>query len=481
MVDQVKQETARQYTGDLTGEWPATIRGSSYQIQTRETYSGAPIQQATYYVGDHMTELGVSVEYHDWGPDTAPNVIGQLTGASRPGDIYMITAHLDNLSDDETAPGADDNASGAVAVLVAADVLSQFDWDCTLRFALWTGEEQGLLGSDKYAKRSLDNGEKIVGVLNLDMIAWNTPGSTPEIDLHAKSSMTRTVDLANQAASVVDTYDIALVPEVRTDGTGSSDHASFWKYKFDAILGIEDYYPNGHDFSPYYHQTTDVLSTLDMGYFAEYVKLAVAETAHMAGCLTTGTLQGQISGSHDNSPIANAEVILQYATSRVYTLRTGAGGLYSQAVPPSSYSETASAYGYDTSTATGVLVSAGAWTTQDVVLSASAPAATNAAVALVMGEAGLTWSHVAPDTSYEVHRSTDPYFTAVAGTWLATLEANHAPSAAETLTYRDTGSGVGDASMNDFYLVLGMNAAGIAAVSNRAGEFDFSLIGPVSQ
>jgi acetylornithine deacetylase/succinyl-diaminopimelate desuccinylase-like protein len=206
MVDQ--QETVRQYSGDLSGEWPVIIQGRSYRIRSRHTYSGEPIQKATRYVGDHLAALGLIVEYHDWDPDTAPNVIGQATGATNPGHIFMVTAHLDDMSNDTVAPGADDNASGSVGVLVTADILSQFSWNCTLRFALWTGEEQGLLGSDKYALRAKNNVENIVGVFNLDMIAWNTQGSTPDIDLHANSSMPRTVDLAKQVASVVDAYDL---------------------------------------------------------------------------------------------------------------------------------------------------------------------------------------------------------------------------------------------------------------------------------
>ena len=86
--------------------------------------------------------------------------------------------------------------------------------------------------------------ENIAGVLNLDMIAWNTPGSTPDIDLHAKSALPATVDLANQFKSVVTAYGLNLVPQVITNGTGASDHASFWNQSYPAILGIEDYYPN---------------------------------------------------------------------------------------------------------------------------------------------------------------------------------------------------------------------------------------------
>ncbi len=386
MVDQVHQETVRQYEGSLTGEWPVQVMTQTVTITNRNTFANppnTPIRWATQYVGEHLAGLGLDVEYHRWGPETAPNVIGQKTGLVRPGDIYMVTAHLDDQPSGGIAPGADDNASGSTAVLVAADVLSQFEWNCTLRFALWTGEEAGLLGSDKYALRASNNKEHIVAVLNLDMIGWNTPGSLPDVDLHARSSRPRTVDLAYQAASVMTTYGLNLIPDVRADGVGSSDHASFWKYGYDAILGIEDYSSPHHDFDPYYHTTGDKLATLDMGYFTEYVKAAVAEAAHMANCLVTGSLGGKVTAGPDGAALPNASVALQDAAGRTYSLQTGADGRYSQAVPPETYTVTASASGYVDNARTGIVVSANGSATQDFVLAVAAPATPTAAAALV--------------------------------------------------------------------------------------------------
>jgi hypothetical protein len=478
MLDQVKQDKIRQYESDLTGQTPVSVRGSLYQIRTRNTYSQMPIQNATYYVGDHLAGLGLDLEYHTWGPATAPNVVAQKTGATRPGDIFMVTAHLDDMPTGPAAPGADDNASGSAAVLVAADILSQFKWDCTLRFALWTGEEQGLLGSEKYAQRAWNNGENIAAVFNLDTIGWNTPDSPRDIDLHANSSMPATIDLANQAASIVKSYGLALVPEVRADGTGSGDHASFWKHGYAAILGMEDYYPNNHDFNKNDHTTHDALSTLDLGYLTEYVKLAVAETAHMAGCLTTGTVGGQVVASHDSSPVGNAELDMRDAAGREYTLQGSADGRYTQTVPPQTYSATVSAYGYRSSSATGIAISANGSALKDFVLTAATPAAPEVSVTLDAGQILLAWQHVSPNTAYEVHGSDVPYFLPVAGTRLATVNAAHPPGRNETLTYPGTGSAAGALPAGQFYLVVGTNAAGAGAASPRAGEFRFDLISP---
>jgi PKD repeat protein len=282
MIDQVTAAQVSRYDRELAGELPVTVDGAQYTIPSRWTYSGVPIQKTTSYIGQKWADLGLNVEYHVWGssgtPSTYPNVIGELRGSVNPDDIFIIGGHVDAVSG---APGADDNASGAVAAIIAADILSQYDWGCTLRFAVWTGEEQGLLGSKAYALRSSQRGEKIGGYLNLDMIAWNTVGSSPVIDLYYSTSVAGTQAMAQQFADGIATYGLNLVPTFGTGVTGS-DHSSFWQYGYKSILGIED---NGGDWNPYYHTANDTPAHTDLTYFTEFVKASIADYAHLANCL----------------------------------------------------------------------------------------------------------------------------------------------------------------------------------------------------
>ncbi len=177
MLGQVTTQAITDRTAELSGEVPTTVGGAPVTITSRYTYSGTPVQKAGQYVGERMQALGLGVEYHVWGtsgtPSTYPNVIGQRTGTTNPNDIYIIGGHLDNLPSSGLAYGADDNGSGSVATLLAAQILTQYEWSCTLRFAFWTGEEQGLLGSAAYATRAKNANETIKGYLNMDMIAYN--------------------------------------------------------------------------------------------------------------------------------------------------------------------------------------------------------------------------------------------------------------------------------------------------------------------
>jgi Zn-dependent M28 family amino/carboxypeptidase len=145
-------------------------------ITTRNTSSGQPVRSAVRMVFERFQELGLSTRYTNWSASgyANTNVIATLPGGALSNELVLITAHLDNMPTGSRAPGADDNASGSAAVLTAAGIMSQYCFDRTIRYILFTGEEQGLLGSAKYAAAAKAAGDNIVGVLNLDMIAWNT-------------------------------------------------------------------------------------------------------------------------------------------------------------------------------------------------------------------------------------------------------------------------------------------------------------------
>ncbi len=86
-------------------------------------------------------------------------------------DIYILGAHYDSANN----AGADDNGSGTAAVMEAARVLAEYEFDCTLTFIAFDVEERGLKGSEAYAAAADARNENILGVVNLDMIAWNPP------------------------------------------------------------------------------------------------------------------------------------------------------------------------------------------------------------------------------------------------------------------------------------------------------------------
>ncbi|MBL7183209.1 MAG: M28 family peptidase [Anaerolineae bacterium] len=326
MMAQVDSATVYLYDGNLSGENEVTIGGQPYTINTRYSYSGEPVEKATQFVYEHFQNLGLEVEYHNynWWGNYWRNVVATKPGLTDPDDIYVVCAHVDSISNDpyNYAPGADDNASGTTAVMIAADILSQYDFGYTIRFVTFTGEEQGLRGSHCYAQDAYYEGDNILGVLNLDMIAYDSDDQ-PIFELHAGTGA-GSIAIANLFTDVVDTYDIDLTPEIITAGaTNRSDHASFWDYGYDAILAIEDW----DDFTPYYHTTNDQLSSLNIPYFTEFVKASVGTVASMARLLSDQvSLRGAVHFWQDSAGVPG--VLLTLEGDQAYTGLSRADGSY---------------------------------------------------------------------------------------------------------------------------------------------------------
>ncbi len=119
-------------------------------------------------------------------PVKMANVVAVLPGKIYNDKVYIVSAHYDSrasnvLDSTSFAPGANDDGSGTSAVLELARVLSRYEFDFTIMFVLFAGEEQGLLGSRHFAKKLKDSGVTVLGVLNNDIIG-NTEGGDGVVD-----------------------------------------------------------------------------------------------------------------------------------------------------------------------------------------------------------------------------------------------------------------------------------------------------------
>lgn len=98
------------------------------------------------------------------------NTVGEIRGSERPDEVVLLGAHLDSW---DVATGATDNAAGSIAVLEAARLLGALKTSGvrprrTIRFVLFSGEEQGLYGSQYYALRHASELPRFQAVLVLD-------------------------------------------------------------------------------------------------------------------------------------------------------------------------------------------------------------------------------------------------------------------------------------------------------------------------
>jgi hypothetical protein len=372
IISQVTTPTLQYELEGLTGERPVTVAGVSYTIATRHSYWTQPISMATRYAYEQLAEFGLPVTYHNYTYESyhLRNVVAEKPGLVDSDEVYLVTAHIDDLPDSAVAPGADDNASGSVAVLMAARLLADRHLAYTVRFVLFTGEEQWLRGSAAYAADCAAHGENVRGVINLDMIAYNSD-ALRAIDLHTSSSVPESLELAGVFSDVISIYDLNLVPSHFVDSWAitRSDQWSFLTRGYPALLAIEDY----DDFTPYYHTSLDALSTLDLDYYADSTKAAIATLAHLAHVLPSddiGWLSGTVTDLETGQPISATVAAFWPADCYTFTTATGVGGVYTLTLPVSTYTLTvwADSPPYYLTTVTGASVVTDAVTVQSFTL-----------------------------------------------------------------------------------------------------------------
>lgn len=125
------------------------VAAEQYNRVVRLTEAGIPVK----------LEIDLAAKFHN-GEDYTYNVIGEIPGTAKRDEVVMIGAHLDSW---HGATGATDNAAGSAIMLEAMRILKALDlrMERTVRIGLWSGEEQGLLGSRAYVKEHFADPEKM--------------------------------------------------------------------------------------------------------------------------------------------------------------------------------------------------------------------------------------------------------------------------------------------------------------------------------
>lgn len=310
LVDSVNTDSIIAVIAGLSGEVAVTIDGEPDSLPCRFALSEGS-DRAALWLAEHFEARGFTVElapfFPHWlsgtrplplgiesaeelqaifneaqssnGPDTMWNVVATLPG--KDSLQVILCAHYDAFTLDdmwEYTPGADDNASGVATVLETARVLGVHDWQHTLRFVLFSGEEIGRFGSEAYVKDAVDRGDVILGAFNIDMIGWDTDDN-PEMDIHCNRMDQASQDMGYELAELMDVYDLNINPEIHIyDATEQSDHYWFWQYDIPALLLSEDW----ENFNPLIHRTTDRLWAINKPFITEGIRAAVSWAATKA-------------------------------------------------------------------------------------------------------------------------------------------------------------------------------------------------------
>ena len=152
-------------------------------------------------------------------PVTQWNTVAEIKGSEQPGQVVILGAHLDSW---DLGTGVTDNGTGSMVVLEAARAIAQSGLKPkrTIRFILFSGEEQGLLGSKAYAEAHSAMADSIQAVLVLD----NGTGAITGQALQGRKDLE---GLWKQLLAPVAKLDADSLREASKMGT---DHLSFLPY-----------------------------------------------------------------------------------------------------------------------------------------------------------------------------------------------------------------------------------------------------------
>lgn len=243
-------------------------------------FNGTHIAQARDWVEAKMLSYGLETEVQEFhvsswmGSATCHNIIGIQRGTLYPDTYVVCGSHYDSFSYYGLCPGADDNATGTAAVLESARILTQYEFEYSIIYCVFSAEECGLYGSEAYADRCASEGMEILGYFNNDMNGYLNPGDEIHIDCIYPNSVEPIGAYYMNVGNVY--FPDMQIQHVNLD-YGDSDHTSFNNVGYMGIYPFEDV---NHE-SPYIHTSEDLI-----GNSVNSFEMSQRYTQMNIGCLT---------------------------------------------------------------------------------------------------------------------------------------------------------------------------------------------------
>jgi Zn-dependent M28 family amino/carboxypeptidase len=276
----------------LREELRANVQKLAGEIGERNMWHYEKLNAAADFIEDSFSRAGLRTRRDSYEMRGQPchNIESEIPG-NRP-EIILVGAHYDSVFG---SPGANDNGSGAAALLALAQRFAASEtersparrtFSKTLRFVAFVNEEppyflSGEMGSLVYARRCKERGDKISAMISLETIGYfsDAPNSQtypspglgvfyPKVgnfigfvsNLKSRALLRRVVTLFRKHAKIPS--EGASLPAF-IPGVSWSDQWSFWQHGYPAIM-VTDTAPFRY---PYYHSSSDAPDRLDYDRF----------------------------------------------------------------------------------------------------------------------------------------------------------------------------------------------------------------------
>jgi len=201
------------------------------------------------------------------GPIRAANVIAEIRGSEKPEEFVVLGAHLDSW---ELGTGALDNGCNAALVIDALRAIkaSGVKPRRTIRFILFSGEEEGLLGSHAYATTHRHELDKAAGVVIYDSGTGKTTG-------FALGGRTDVLDTAKQLIAPLAQFD---VKDLKLDMEWGTDHFDFMLEGVPTFVADQE----AANYLENYHAISDTYDKVDFPQLKKHVAEAAALSVGLA-------------------------------------------------------------------------------------------------------------------------------------------------------------------------------------------------------
>lgn len=182
-------------------------------------------------------EIDVRSTFHDADLDMF-NIVAEIPGTDKAGEVVMLGAHFDSW---HAGTGAVDNASGSAVMMEAMRILKESGVRLrrTVRLGLWTGEEQGLIGSRAYVRNHFGNPETmelkpahgtLAGYFNMD----NGTGAYRGVYLQGNEAV------APVFSAWMEPFNNIGMTDLTIRNTGGTDHLAFVAVGLPGFQFIQD-------------------------------------------------------------------------------------------------------------------------------------------------------------------------------------------------------------------------------------------------
>ncbi|KAF8841016.1 Zn-dependent exopeptidase [Paxillus ammoniavirescens] len=249
-------------------------------IVSRHSFASGSRVAADWLKGQ-FEEAGATCELRYFLEGFAPNVVCKYSATTETSATVLISGHYDSRGSfgSTRAPGGNDDGSGTISILAIARRIGSLGlkFRCNVELVAFAGEEQGLLGSNAYAKELRAQGANLTLMIQADMIGYHAPGEPAQLGLPMYVGTPEVADLVAKIAAIYS-------PELTVGYSAAccSDHQSFHQQGYPATQVFERAGPIA---DPMYHNSGDISDRrgYDLSQVRSISKVQFATLLHAAG------------------------------------------------------------------------------------------------------------------------------------------------------------------------------------------------------